>query len=168
MENDYHNWLCNLMRADLPEHRDYNLLLNQLDETEFTWTVFMDKNRYADALSLREEYFEETGVKVSGMVSCMEVLAALSKRIEIHIMGEPGNDHIERWFWIMLENLGVLIRDYRYDPMLVEHKLSIWLDRKFDKNGNGGLFPLRKSGNSQRDVDIWYQMQAYLNENYTF
>ena len=57
----------------------------------------------------------------------LEVLVALSRRIEIEIMGEPGNDHIEKWFWIMLSNLGVMVRDDRYDPKNIDKKLDILL-----------------------------------------
>ena len=168
---DYHEWLCDMMCANLPEHRNYTELLYDLDEKEFIWSHPMDENRDADALALRKEYFFDNGYDLRDMVlsprSCLEVLVAFSRRIEIEIMGEPGDDHIERWFWIMLDNLKLLeFDDDHYDHGFVIHKLDIWLTRKFTSSGKNGIFPLKKPTSDQRDIDIWYQMQAYLTENY--
>jgi hypothetical protein len=170
---DYHEWLMELMRIDLPEHRNYRKLMYDLDTKEFIWLHPMDENRDIDAFDLRKEYFFDNGLDVSEVWtsprSCLEVLAALSRRIEIEITGEPGNDHIERWFWIMISNLGLdRFDDDHYDHGYVEYILDVWLARKFEKNGKCGLFPLKKATSDQRDVDIWYQMQAYLMENYEF
>ena len=40
------------------------------------------------------------------------------------------------------------------------------LDRTYDANGNGGLFPTRTVMVDQRGMDIWMQMQAWLNEHW--
>lgn len=39
----------------------------------------------------------------------------------------------------------------------------IW--RQYDSNGNGGFFPLRDTVIDQRDVELWYQANAYVIEN---
>lgn len=166
--DDYFIWLKNVLKCAFPEHRRYSKLLSTLHSTPFRWTLDMDKNRMMDGYSLRVDFMCESGITILGPISCLEMLAALSRRIEVEIMGEPGNDHYDRWFWIMMENLGVLIDDDIYDERFVSRKLDIWLDRLFDKNGNGSIFPLKKVTSDQREVDIWYQMQAYLNENYAF
>lgn len=167
----YHKYLCKLMRCDLPEHRNYTELMYDLDEKPFIWSHPMDENRDVDGLSLRKDYFldnnEDFPSWISAPRSCLEVLVAFSKRIEIEIMGEPGEDQIERWFWVMLDNLGLLeFDDFHYNHGLVEHKLDIWLTRKFNSSGKNGIFPLKKLTSDQRDVEMWYQMHAYLNENY--
>jgi hypothetical protein len=37
--------------------------------------------------------------------------------------------------------------------------------REYDSDGgNGGLFPLNEPNEDQRDVEVWYQMMAYLQE----
>ena len=168
--DDYYEYLLDMMRFSLPEHRYFGVLLRDLFETPFEWVLPMDENREIDGFDLRREYLFDQGIDISNTwtdkVSVLEVLIALSRRIEIEIMGEPGNDHIERWFWIMLKNLGVLMRDNIYDHDFVMHKLDIWMGRNFNANGKGSIFPLRKAKTDQRDIDIWYQMQAYLNENY--
>ena len=165
--DDYHVWLCDILRADLPEHRRYKRLLRDLDEKEFICVHPLDKNRLADGLELRYEYIDRYGVDISGPVSCLEVLTALSRRIEIEIMGEPGNDRYERWFWIMIRNLELdEFTDDNYDQGFVDEKLEIWLQRRFKKNGKGSIFPTYKTDIDQRDIDIWYQMQGFLMENY--
>lgn len=168
---DYHEWLLDLMRIDLPEHRNYLELMHDLDLKEFTWINPMDENRDIDAFDLRKEYFFDNGMDVSDVWisprSCLEVLVAFSRRIEIEVMGEPGDDHIERWFWIMISNLGLdKYTDDRYDSKKVNEILDIWLSRRYKINGKNGIFPLKKVTSDQRQIDLWYQMQAYLMENY--
>ena len=156
--DNYHEWLCDIVRIDLPEHRRYRHLLADLDRKEFTYIHPMDKNRVSDGLELRSEFEDRFLATVDGPVSCLEVLIALSRRIEIEIMGEPGNDHYEKWFWIMIKNLELdEFTDDNYDQGFVNEKLDIWLRRKFKSNGKGSIFPTYKTGNDQRDIDIWYQ-----------
>lgn len=170
--SDYHLWLLEMMRIDLPEHSHYYKLMDDLDKKEFTWINDMDENRDMDAFELRKEYYFDNGYDVrdvfTGPRSVLEVLVALSRRIEIEITGEPGNDHIEKWFWEMLKNLGVLIDDDIYDHEFVDRKLDIWLERRFNFDGRDGIFPLKTASFDQRKTDIWYQMQNYLMENYEF
>ena len=42
--------------------------------------------------------------------------------------------------------------------------LDRFLQRKFKKNGEGSLFTIRDPSKDMRNIDIWYQMCAYLNE----
>ena len=163
----YHEWLLEFVRADLPEHRRYKRVLKFLDEKPFSYILLMDKNREADGYELRCEFMEETGLGVTGPVSCMEVLCALSRRIEMEIMGEPGNDHFEKWFWVMFKNLELdEYTDDTFDRYKVNEILDKWLQRRFKTNGKGSIFLTSKTDIDQREVDMWYQMQRYLNENY--
>jgi hypothetical protein len=43
--------------------------------------------------------------------------------------------------------------------------LDVLLQRTYTNKGVGGLFPLKRSKNDQRKVEIWYQLQEYLAEN---
>lgn len=99
--------------------------------------------------------------------SVLEVLCALSFRCERDIMGEPGSYDDARWFWKMLENLGLL--EYEndiFDEEDVDYILSTWLDRHFAYNGNGSIFPVLHAKRDQRKLEIWYQMADYIDENY--
>lgn len=83
---------------------------------------------------------------------------------------EYGN-RAPQWFWMMLDNLELT----KYDDS-VEFNLDVLnyihgtvdrvLFRRFDQNGDGGLFPLKSSKSDQRITDFWTQFLLYLDENY--
>ena len=52
------------------------------------------------------------------------------------------------------------VRDIVADAMAA----IIW--RTYDSNGYGGLFPLRNPREDQRKVELWYQLNAYLLEQF--
>lgn len=174
LDRDYFEYLLYLMRADTPDYERYVNLLSELYDIPFIYSHPMDENRVIDALDMRREYLFDHGYGVRKNrfmdrdVSVLEVLAALSRRIEIEVTGEPGDDHIEQWFWVMLGNLGLLSEDAIDDRGFIRNKVDIWMTRSYDKNGNGSAFPLRKTTTDQRENDLWYQGQLYLSENWSF
>ena len=169
-DNEYFDWLTDQIGG---QHR-FRMLLSVLYDTPFRWSykIPSDANRAGDGQYLRTRYANATGDYVSykdakAPCNVLEMLVAMSIRIENDIMGEPGNDHPEHWFWEMIKNLGI----YRFnDSHFSEHDilraLDKWMDRKFADNGAGGLFPLSKSLRDQRLIPIWNQMSDYLNEHY--
>ena len=173
---EYFDYLCDILRCDLPEHRHYSYLLHDLSDKEFVWSVDLDKNRYMDAIDLRrdflferyeddEDIYEDLYRRYS--VNCLEVLTAFSRRIETDITGEPGNEEYEKWFWIMISNLGLdRYDDYHYNVKKVNEILDIWLTRRFNSNGKDGIFPIQNSAFDQREIDMWHQMNNYLVEKY--
>jgi len=56
----------------------------------------------------------------------------------------------------------------------VEKAIDRWMSRQYDSHGRGGIFPLKsipefyESGEfpNQNRLELWYQMQLYLAENY--
>lgn len=173
LERDYFEYLLYMMHCETPEHRKYCHLLSDMYDITFIYSHPMDENRVIDALDMRREYLFDNGYNVDNSfmdrdVSVFEVLAALSRRLEIEVTGEPGEDHIERWFWEMLMNLGVLLKDSIYDRGLVRNKIDIWMTRNYKRNGEGGVFPLKRTSTDQRENDLWYQGQLYLTENWDF
>ena len=44
--------------------------------------------------------------------------------------------------------------------------LDGFINRQYEANGEGGLFPLKGVCEDQREVEIWYQMNAYLYEHH--
>lgn len=149
----------------------YNSNLNdavcyELLSVPFTWdeNIITDANRADDGLSLRSLFYYDEH-DISGMCdspcSVLEMLVAMSIRIEMDIMGEPGDDHPGRWFELMMKNL----RIGRYTPVNdALMKIDIWLHREYEANGVGSLFPLREFPGDQRDLPIWDQMSFYLSE----
>lgn len=154
------------------EHREYCDLINYMYTVPFTYIIPSDVNRIKDANEFYSrymyEYFsdEELNEDEDRFISVLEVLVALSVRVETDITGEPGNDSIDRWFWIMIRNLGLdEYSDDVFDEAEVYDILMVFMDRKYDRYGFGGLFPLENTVNDQRKVGIWEQFMEYLNEN---
>lgn len=172
--HDYYIWLCDLVNANGPEHEgQYSLLLKTLHETEFVWSIANDDNRAIDGKELRERYADETGQELTERerdipCSVLEMLIALSFRCERDIMGEPGEDLPDRWFWIMIKNLKLdICTDDCFDRIYVDQQIDLWLMRQYKRNGVGGLFPLLRPDRDQRKVEIWFQLCSYINENYS-
>ena len=51
---------------------------------------------------------------------------------------------------------------------LIEDIVNAWMNREYLPNGQGGLFPLVRTKNDQTTVEIWYQLQEYILENWDF
>lgn len=167
-ENEYFDWLVDQVGG---VHRN-RMLLSFLYDTTFYWSpkIPTDANRAKDGQYLRSRYANETGDYISYKDSrepcrVLEMLVALSLRIETDIMGEPGNDHPDRWFAEMLKNLGIFhVTDNRFKEKHVMDVLEKWMDRRFAPNGAGSPFPLTNPSKDQRLTPIWDQMNEYLNE----
>ena len=171
--DDYFDWMLSEIKFYSPKHRKYELLLRELNNIEFKWVIPMDENRDMDAYDLRKEFLFDAGYHVYDIWdsprSVLEVLVAFSRRIEIEITGEPGNDDLGRWFWIMIENLSLLEFDnLMFDKGKVDKILEKWLSHLYKKNGKGSIFLTHKSDIDFRDMEMWYQMHTYLNENWSF
>lgn len=138
--------------------------------------VPMDKNRAMDGLQLRVDFMNEHGVLGSseerGPCSMFEFLIGLARRMSF-LMGSEDNPHrTAHYFWAMIENIGlkVVSDDYwhsRHGEFRVEDAVNRILDRTYDPDGQGSLFPLRglRPGEDVRTMEIWYQMQLWLGQN---
>lgn len=172
VDEDYFLWLCQLVEAK----DTYFGVLREMYDQEFTDRtakfVPHDQNRVSDAVKLRDRFVEEsmyddyTGV-FNNACSCLEVLIALSYRMEDKW---PFKIHAD-YFWEMMDNMG--LSEYSdeayYTPMgqdQVYHILRNWRMREYELDGKGGPFPLDRPEGDQRRREIWYQMSAYLIENY--
>jgi hypothetical protein len=100
----------------------------------------------------------------------LEFLIGLAGRMAF-IMGEEGNPlHTGYYFWQMIENLRLgKLSDDRFDELngsfFTQEAVDRVLYRTYDRNGRGGLFPLKNPEKDQRGVEIWYQMQEWLLES---
>ena len=160
----YFDWLVEKIDYGGIKERYFHLL-DYLYYKEFTWILEMDENRAADGECLRNEY--EWDGRFDGC-SCLEMMIALAQRCEHSIMGDPkGIDQTYKWFWDMIENLGLdQYDDNNFSFDLVDDIVFDWLNRNYKYNGEGGLFPLKHPRQDQKEVEIWFQMCAWLNENY--
>lgn len=171
----YYNYLTMLVCTD--GYGQYDFLLEQLHNTIFdegtAVLVPNDINRIDDGISLRERYCNRYRVKYSDLIfeepcTVLEMMIGLALRMEKNF----GIKKTADWFWELIGNLKLTAYDdeaYEVDENAskkVDRILAKLLERKYHHNGNGGLFPLAYPDKDQKELEIWYQMNAYLNENY--
>jgi hypothetical protein len=165
----YYDWLVMKIGGEGP----YRKLLRFLYSTDFTWRndILTDSAREEDGYELRFMYFDETRKRIDVFqdknCSVLEMLIALSIRVDRDILWVPGESHQDWLFWIMLKNANLtLYSDDRFDENAVYNIIDNILSRKYKKNGEGGFFPVKKAFQDQRNVPIWDQMNQFLNETF--
>lgn len=142
---------------------NYDALIDFLHTEEYTALLEGDDNRLEDGLYLRKEL----GFWFDRPCSVLEMMVAFAQRIELEFIGEPGNPHPEIIFWEMIKNLDLdRMTNDRYDYWSCRRIVQNWMNRKFDRDGDGSIFPLKHPSRDQRYVDLWGQMLSYVTENY--
>lgn len=171
----YFEWMYSLVCNEKYSKKvSYRKLMRHLYDTEFYYIIPMDGNRAEDGVDLRYR-FGRIHHYDSRMIasyldirpcSVLEMMIALSVRCEEHIMDDPDlGDRTGQWFWNMIVNLGLgSMTDSKYDVDYVDDVLDRFLERKYERDGEGGLFTVENCKQDMRSVDIWYQMCWYLNE----
>lgn len=163
----YLNWLEPQLRDENSPTGEYWGLVNLMFDKEFTWSVPHDDNRIADALELRNEFCHETHCRRSqlnrlGPCSFLEVLIGLSRRLEFIAGGNPSG-----WAWVLLTNLEL---DKMKDPLTprkidqINLLMDIVIERKYAPDGQGGFFPLAWPDEDQTRIELWYQMNYFVEE----
>lgn len=156
--NKYSDWLLSIIDMDL---NGYGYLQYALANKDFYSIIPEDERRDFDGRALRQDYDGD----VEGTCSVLEMMVALAIRMADEIVPEVGNAGY--FFWLMLKNLGLTeMDDARFNPEETHYILDRFLERGYSADGYGGLFPLEHPKKDQRNVEIWYQMQAYVIENY--
>lgn len=175
MKDKYFDFLCEIVG----EKDNYSYLLRQLFKTEFYSIVPNDDNREIDGEQLRLLFINEEGQQALSFLpttscSLLEMLIALSMRLEFESVQSYWEKKPNEWFWILIDNLELTIfNNETYNKFPFECRRGVndicfkLLQRKYKSNGKGGLFPLKKQKQDQRKVEIWYQMSAYILENFS-
>jgi hypothetical protein len=164
----YLEWLT--LQVGGVEINDVHPLCNLMHQKEFVWFVANDDNRIEDALDLRLEFLYDQGLPVPSdalrlvHVSVLEVLVALSRRMEFFCGGEAP-----RWAWVLLEHLNLTSYRGRITPKKREEiaeilERLIW--RQYNEDGTGGFFPLAWPKENQTKIEIWYQLQNWIGEQH--
>lgn len=175
LEQMYVQWLYDQLRtyeqSDKSQY-DYTELTDILFKKEFVWTVPNDDNRIADGMELRMEFINIIGERVvdyaldtylNDNCSILEVIIGLSRRLAFE-----GGGSAPSWAWLLIQNLELhKFQDpiSRNDREKVDDIVYSVIWRTYDKNGQGGFFPLIETDQDQRKVELWYQMSAYLAEH---
>lgn len=173
LDERYLEWLYKsvaVLKNRNPARSYWNLCV-ALFSTEFEWFIPNDDNRIMDGKDLREEFLDISGYKgdkdwLEQGCSMLEMLVALSRRIAF----EANHGDAFEWFWIMIDNVGLrpfvdadFNDDFNTDVGVILERV---IQRTYDPDGSGGLFPLSATREDQRQVEIWYQLAAYLLENH--
>jgi hypothetical protein len=165
----YFKWLygqVGSLRLKNPARTHWDLL-RQLYQKEFVWVVARDDNRVADGRDLRREFLYEEEIMIFDKnwmemgCSFLEMAIALSRHLAFMAEGEVAG-----WFWELMQNLGFDGYSDRngFNHEEVDETLERVMWRTYGHDGVGGLFPLQHPERDQRNIELWYQMSAYLIE----
>lgn len=174
LREDYLNWLGPQLKdeRDNPD-KTYWDLINLMFDTPFGWLdhIPMDENRTVDGRDLRVEFGRETTraghislevLERLGPVSFLEVLIALSRHLAFVAGGQaPG------WAWVLVKNLEL---DRMWDPLTspkrrkAQEVMSVVVERRYSPDGTGGFFPLAWPDGDQTKIELWYQLNAFVEE----
>lgn len=149
----------------------YWSLFRQLHKTIFVALVSHDENRIADAREMKYEFLGENEDERGDLdwmrspCSMLELLIILSRFLAFEM-----DDPMKIWFWHLIEELDLeQFNDREYDSQSEEaiaEVLNRVIWRTYEASGKGGLFPLNHPDRDQRKVELWYQLNAYLLENF--
>ena len=91
-------------------------------------------------------------------------MVALAKRIETNIMCDDDyGDRTSKWFWIMMDNLGLgRMTNRKFNEGRFEEIVDVLLYHKYTYQGVGGLFYVENPKRDMRETEIWFQMHWYL------
>lgn len=174
LEKLYYNWLLDAV-ASKQEQETYSLVFMTLYCTEFVSYDEFDDNLRENARGMREDFyrFSKTARKLTDIygeidyATCiLEIMVYLATRIEDTIMSNPDyGDRTGVWFWYMMESLDIIRYDNRrYDEPELEQKLDNFIERRYEKNGFGGLFTVENSRFDARKTNIWQQAMDFVTD----
>lgn len=153
-------------RIRTPETPEYMSLLSFLFTIEFVPYMDVDQIRCEKIMELRDEYGGHG--EAPPYVTVFELMAGLAISMEDNIMTNTKfGDRTPKWFWMMIDNLGLDgMTNENLDSDYVFAVISRWIRREFDANGDGSPFPMKKTAEDMRDVDIWRSLCLYVTENF--
>lgn len=173
LDEQYLTWLYSQVSPVTLKNpaRTHWSLIRDLYTKQFVWIVPNDDNRVVDGQDLRREFVEVCQISnpdpdwMDLGCSMLEMLIGLSRRLAFEADGEP-----RVWFWHLIETMDLYqFNDKNYDKKaqrIIDETLDRIIWRRYEPDGKGGLFPLRNPPMDQRDVELWYQLSAYLVEQF--
>lgn len=171
----YYEWLISKIYSNDPD-LPYNQLFWSLFNTQFIYTLDMDKNREVDGLNLRYQFASNVGISdnvidiaVDHPCSMLEMMIALAIKCEYIMDDDSEGDRTSQWFWCMIQNLGLgRMTDDNFDEHIYTDIMNRFVNREYDSDGKGGLFTINTNRNiglvDARNIDIWYQAMFFLDD----
>ena len=174
--DNYIWYLYNLVQNGGENHRK---LCMELFKNRFFITRSAPKrdiDREKNGLELRKEWYCNN-ITFEDSLPCtvLEMIIGISKRMSEQLMDEDGEDKTAQYFWEIIGNLGLDCWDddsFGWDTGLAQKKIAktceILCKRQYNSDGTGGgMFPMPGVlGINQKKMEIWYQMQEYINWKY--
>ena len=178
--NGYFLWLGSLVDVDWDRYEHLMYLMYEMD---FVWCLELDSSRVDDAMALREEYYDldpsEDWIMLSEKpASVLEVLITLARRMDDVVIDIDTGDRTRFWFWEFVSNLGLKkytdlrlfgdeyghidLDSYEDDMIDIQVILENWMNRTFEWDGKGSIFPIDDCVRDQRERPITYQMADYI------
>lgn len=171
----YFNFIYRMMYKKKPGEPSYRKLFTRLHQIPFRWVIDRDENRNADGINLRYEFsvrydldYEEVKKHFDpDHCSVLEMMAALAIRCDrTHEQRILPENPIANWFWEMLMCMRLdEMTDTAYVEEYVDEVVANMLDRKYSKNGMGGLYCTR-TDKDMREMEIFIQMNSFVQEFY--
>lgn len=161
--DDYFDWLY----FQVTDKGGYRKLLGMLHNMTFRYSIDYDENRADDGVNLRWYYVDDGGndeiLRWKNECTVLEMLLAAAIQIE-KIMDDPDVDYSARhWFWMFLENLDLAdMTDDVYDKTYIYGRVSMFMDRTYEPDGDGNIIYIPNIKEDLRDVEIWCQMCWYM------
>jgi hypothetical protein len=169
LDDLYFEWLYDQISTHRRRRAELNYfnLMRIIFKKEFVWLIPNDDNRVNDGTDLRTLFIDNNEFEnvdpdwYEQGCSMLEMLIGLAHRYAFET-----NQPYRVCFWEMITNLGL----HEYNDAVdiprdvVEDKLDKVIWRTYSRNGRGGLFPLQRPVKDQRDVELWYQLSAYIIE----
>lgn len=178
-QSDYFHWLYGHIGSLFdrnPRHSRW-ILAEQLHTIRYTQFVPNDDNRERDGIALRNVFADVVGGLVDfddQPCSVLEMLIALAKRAAFTAENLSIAEGVDEWFWLMIQNIGL----FEYNDSVwmedagaeafVDATIARVINREYDYDGHGGLFPLKHPPCDQAATEVWYQLELYISENAIF
>ena len=170
IKNEYFEWLYNYVCKGRVNNRiSYRKLFKLMHSIDFDFYIHDDVNRALDGIDLRNRFAtvsnnEDASNILDDPCSVLEMILALAIRCEETIMDDPRyGDRTSQWFWDMLSNLGLnRMTDEHYNEKYAIQRIYNFLERQYSPDGKGGLFYIRDCPEDLRNIEIWTQLNWYL------
>ena len=161
MKERYFHWLLKFIGNGFCRKNSYFELLKYLFDAEYYWSIPMDENRAADGIDLRHRFVvecdedeEASYAYLSGPPSVLEVMIALSIKMEYIARGSIDINKSAQWFWGMIKSLDIFdCYDGNFDEGKVMYMLSRWMDYRNEIS----IFP-------NGEGELWSQAMNFLSE----
>lgn len=144
-----------------------------LHDTTFVSYDEFDDNLVENGMNLRREFLENSraGLKFYEIYggfefecTILELLVYISVKIEDEIMtNDAFGERYSEWFWLMIDNLGLKsAKNSYYSEEKVCQILENFIEKRYRRNGKGGLFVINSSKIDVKELDIWSQAMSFL------